>query len=131
MLEPIRNRSLTSNPPKEVFTILAQFSDISALQVLNSANNWVPAPPVPGTLVLNLGDMLQRMSNGVFKSTVHRASNRTGKGRYSMPFFFGLDYDAKVEVLPSCVTDQRPAMYEPITAGAYVEQRLSETYIKA
>ncbi|GAA6037832.1 hypothetical protein JCM8097_005061 [Rhodosporidiobolus ruineniae] len=115
----------------ECFTILAQHGSVQALQVLNGAGDWVLAPPKPGTFVLNLGDMLQRMTNGVYKSTVHRAINRAGEDRMSMPFFFGLDYDAMVEVLPSCVTESRPAQYEPIKAGKYVEQRLSETYVRA
>ncbi|GAA6004948.1 hypothetical protein JCM10207_008460 [Rhodosporidiobolus poonsookiae] len=115
----------------ECFTILAQCGDVQALQVLNAAGEWVLAPPKPGTFVLNLGDMLQRMTNGAFKSTIHRAINRTGQERMSMPFFFGLDYDATVEVLPSCITPERPARYEPIKAGEYVEKRLAETYVKA
>ncbi|GAA5854615.1 hypothetical protein JCM8547_004909 [Rhodosporidiobolus lusitaniae] len=115
----------------ECFTLLAQHGDVQALQVLNSAGDWVLAPPKKGTFVLNLGDMMQRMTNGVFKSTIHRAINRTGQDRMSLPFFFGLNYDAMVKVLPSCITPERPAQYEPISAGEYVEKRLSETYVKA
>ncbi|GAA5904688.1 hypothetical protein JCM6882_008347 [Rhodosporidiobolus microsporus] len=114
----------------ECFTILALHGDIQALQVLNGKGEWVHAPPKAGTFVLNLGDMLQRITNGVFKSTIHRVINREGKDRMSLPFFFGLDYDAMVEVLPSCVTAERPAQYEPIKAGEYVEKRLAETYVK-
>ena len=114
----------------ECFTLLLQHGDTQALQVLNTAGEWVMAPPVPGTFVLNIADMLQRMSNGLFRSTVHRAINRSGVSRYSLPFFFGLNYDAEVAVIPSCVTPDRPALYEPIKAGDYVEQRLAETYIK-
>ncbi|BGP15049.1 hypothetical protein JCM10213_002806 [Rhodosporidiobolus nylandii] len=114
----------------ECFTLLCQKGDVQALQVLNSEGDWVQAPPKPGTIVLNLGDMLQRITNGVFKSTVHRAINRAGEDRMSMPFFFGLDYDAMVEVLPSCISAERPAMFEPIKAGEYVEKRLAETYVK-
>lgn len=122
--------AFASHSDYECFTLLLQHGDVQALQVLNAAGEWVLAPPVPGTFVLNIADMLQRMSNGLFRSTVHRAINRSGVARYSLPFFFGLDYDAEVAVLPSCVTSERPAQYEPIKAGAYVEQRLSETYIK-
>ncbi len=49
----------------------------------------------------------------------------------SIPFFFGLDYDAMLETLPSCVGPDRPAQYEPITAGEYVEKRMKETYVQA
>ncbi|GAA5955481.1 hypothetical protein JCM8115_006767 [Rhodotorula mucilaginosa] len=114
----------------ECFTLLAQYGDVQALQVLNAAGEWIQASPKPGTFVVNIGDQLQRITNGVFKSTVHRAINRTGQDRMSMPFFFGLDYDAMLETLPSCITEDRPAKYEPITAGAYVEKRMKETYVR-
>ncbi|BGP54810.1 hypothetical protein JCM8202_003318 [Rhodotorula sphaerocarpa] len=115
----------------ECFTILAQHGDVQALQVLNAAGEWVQAPPKPGTFVVNIGDQLQRITNGLFKSTVHRAINRAGQDRMSIPFFFGLDYDAMLETLPSCVGPDRPAQYEPITAGEYVEKRMKETYVQA
>ncbi|CDR43360.1 RHTO0S08e00606g1_1 [Rhodotorula toruloides] len=113
----------------ECFTLLLQHGDVQALQVLNGAGEWVEAPPKPGTFVLNIGDQLQLLSNSIFKSTIHRAINRSGVERMSSPFFFGLDYDAVLEVLPSCVSDERPALYEPIKAGDYVEKRLAETYV--
>ncbi|KPV77468.1 uncharacterized protein RHOBADRAFT_51317 [Rhodotorula graminis WP1] len=126
-----RELGIGAHTDYECFTLLLQHGDTQALQVLNSAGEWVIAPPVPGTFVLNIADMLQRMSNGLFRSTVHRAINRSGVSRYSLPFFFGLDYDAEVAVIPSCVTPDRPALYEPVKAGDYVEQRLAETYIKS
>ncbi|SCV70932.1 BQ2448_3694 [Microbotryum intermedium] len=119
-----------SHTDYEMFTLLVQHGDVSALQVLNSAGDWVQATPIPGTIVVNIADQLQRWTNGVFKSTIHRAINRTGKDRMSLPFFFGVDYDVLIEVLPSCITEDRPAKYEPIKAGEWVEQRLKETYIK-
>ncbi|KIM29966.1 hypothetical protein M408DRAFT_328410 [Serendipita vermifera MAFF 305830] len=112
----------------EIFTILYQHSDIQALQVLNSAGKWINAPPIPGTLVVNLGDQLARWTNDVFKSTVHRAINRSGIRRYSIPLFFGTDYDVTVEALPSCVSPGYPAKYAPIKAGDYVKSRLEATY---
>lgn len=112
----------------EIFTILYQHSDIQALQVLNSAGKWINAPPIPGTLVVNLGDQLARWTNDVFKSTVHRAINRSGIRRYSIPLFFGTDYDVTVEALPSCVSSNYPAKYAPIKAGDYVKSRLEATY---
>ncbi|GAA6005508.1 isopenicillin N synthase family dioxygenase [Rhodotorula paludigena] len=127
----LREIGIGAHTDYEIITLLLQHGDVQALQVLNSQGEWVQAPPKPGTFVLNLGDMMQRISNGLFKSTVHRAINRTGQDRMSLPFFFGLDYDALVEVLPTCVTAERPPAYEPIKAGDYVQQRLSETYVKA
>lgn len=111
----------------ECFTILWQ-DDVQALQVLNNAGKWVDAVPIPGTLVVNLGDQFARWTNDVFKSTVHRAVNRSGVERYSIPLFFGSDYDVKLEALPSCVDEQYPAKYEVVTAGDYVKSRLEATY---
>ncbi|KAI5989115.1 Clavaminate synthase-like protein [Pisolithus albus] len=115
----------------ECFTVLWQQEDTPALQVMNTDGKWIDAIPIPGTLVLNLGDQLARWTNDVFKSTVHRAVNRTGKGRYSIPLFFGVDYNVILEPLPGCVTPDNPAKYEVVTAGEYVKSRLEATYAQS
>ncbi|KAI0823965.1 Clavaminate synthase-like protein [Trametes gibbosa] len=112
----------------ECFTILWQEPNIQALQVLNRQNQWIDAPPIPGTLVVNLGDQFARWTNDVFKSTVHRAINRSGVRRYSIPLFFGTDYNVKLEPIPSCVSPERPLKYQVVTAGDYVKERLKATY---
>ncbi|KAJ7119825.1 2OG-Fe-II oxygenase [Mycena epipterygia] len=112
----------------ECFTILWQEPGIQALQVLNTSKEWIDAPATEGTLVINLGDELARWTNDVFKSTVHRAINRSGVRRYSIPLFFGTDYDVRLEPIPSCVSEERPARYEVITAGEYIKARLQATY---
>ncbi|KAJ7505878.1 hypothetical protein B0H11DRAFT_1976528 [Mycena galericulata] len=112
----------------ECFTILWQEPGIQALQVLNSSKEWIDAPATEGTLVINLGDELARWTNDVFTSTVHRAINRSGVRRYSIPLFFGTDYDVRLEPIPSCVSSDRPARYEVITAGEYIKSRLQATY---
>ncbi|KAJ7166307.1 hypothetical protein C8R43DRAFT_985441 [Mycena crocata] len=112
----------------ECFTILWQQPGIQALQVLNSSKEWIDAPATEGTLVVNLGDELARWTNDVFTSTVHRAINRSGIRRYSIPLFFGTDYDVRLEPIPSCVSAEHPARYESITAGEYIKARLQATY---
>ncbi|KAK0503661.1 hypothetical protein EDD18DRAFT_1411019 [Armillaria luteobubalina] len=113
----------------ECFTILWQEPGIQALQVLNSNKEWIDAPPVPGNVLgVFLGDQLARWTNDVFKSTVHRAINRSGARRYSIPLFFGTDYGVKLEPIPSCVSTERPMKYEVITAGEYVKAKLKATY---
>jgi len=112
----------------ECFTILWQQPRIQALQVLNPDEQWVNAPPIPGSLVINLGDQFARWTNDIFKATVHRAVNRNGVRRYSIPLFFGTDYNVKLEPIPSCISPDRPPRYEVITAGEYVKGRFQATY---
>jgi len=111
----------------ECFTILWQ-DEQPALQVLNNEGHWIDAKPIPGSFVINIGDQLARWTNDIFKSTRHRAINRTGVRRYSMPLFFGSDYAVKLEAIPTCVSADRPAKYEVVTAGDYVKSRLEATY---
>ncbi|KAI6039622.1 hypothetical protein EDC04DRAFT_2894967 [Pisolithus marmoratus] len=112
----------------ECFTILWQEPGVQALQVLNSKRQWINATPIPGTLVINIGDLLSRWTNDIFRSTVHRAINRSGVRRYSIPLFIGADPHVEVEPLPSCVSPERPAKYEAINSGEYVRKRLQEMY---
>ncbi|KAI5988338.1 hypothetical protein EDD15DRAFT_2531711 [Pisolithus albus] len=112
----------------ECFTILWQEPGIQALQVLNSEEKWINATPIPGTLVINIGDLLSRWTNDIFRSTVHRVINRSGVCRYSIPLFFGLDPNVEVEPLPSCVSPERPAKYERINSGEYVQKLMQEMY---
>jgi len=98
------------------------------LQVLNTKKQWIDAPPIPDTLVINLGDQFARWTNDVFKSTIHRAVNRSGVRRYSIPLFFGTDYHVKLEPIPSCVSVDRPLKYDVMTAGDYVKEKLKATY---
>jgi len=116
-----------SHTDYECFTILWQ-ENVAALQVLNTAGKWIDAKPIPGTFVINIGDQLERWTNDVFKSTRHRAINRSGVERYSTPLFFGTDYDVKLEPIPTCVTSDHPPKYEVTTAGEYVKSRLEATY---
>jgi len=112
----------------ECFTILWQQPDIQTLQVMNSEKRWIDVPPIKDTLVINIGDQLALWTNDVFKSTVHRAMNKSGKERYSIPLFFGTDYHVNIAPIPSCVSADRPAKYSPITAGDYVNKRLKDMY---
>jgi len=111
----------------ECFTILAQQPGITALQVWNG-REWIKAPPIPGTFVVNIADLLQRWSNDAFRSTRHRAINISGAARLSIPFFLGVNYYTEISSLPGCVSAECPDKYQPVIAGDYVLQRLNETY---
>ncbi|KAJ5916539.1 hypothetical protein N7504_000554 [Penicillium tannophilum] len=95
------------------------------LQVLSASDEWLDARPIPGTLVVNIGDFLQRLSNNRFKSTVHRVYNRQTTSRYSMPFFLGFNPDSVCRVVPTCVDEEHPALYEPVSCGKWHRDRLS------
>ena len=101
----------------ECFTILNQLSP--GLQVMNAADEWVEAPPIPGSFIVNIGDLLEGWTNGLFKATQHRVVN-TGRERFSMPLFFAVDYDTVVEPLPQFVDAQNPPAYTRIVAGKHL-----------
>jgi isopenicillin N synthase-like dioxygenase len=108
-------------------TILAQDPN-GGLQVRNAAGDWISAPPVPGTFVINLGDQMARWTNGRFAATPHRVINTSGKERYSMPFFFDPNFETWIDPLESCVTEERPALFQRVQAGPYLMSRFDATF---
>jgi isopenicillin N synthase-like dioxygenase len=101
----------------ECFTILHQGGP--GLQVMNAADEWVEAPPIDGTFIVNIGDLLEGWTNGRFKATQHRVVN-TGRERFSLPLFFAVDYHTVIEPLPAFVTPDNPARYNRIVAGDHL-----------
>jgi isopenicillin N synthase-like dioxygenase len=101
------------------FTILLQ-DQVGGLEVRNRAGKWIGATPIPGSIVINIADMMQRWTNGRFVSTPHRVANRTGKDRISVPFFANPDYDATITPLARELAPGA-APYEPLACGPYVE----------
>lgn len=103
----------------------------AGLELLDRDGRWLPIKPPPGAMVVNVGDMLQRLTNHVLPSTTHRVVNpppeRRGKSRYSMPFFLHPAPDFLIETLPGCVSADNPNRYStPITAHDYLHERLVE-----
>ncbi|KAK5442570.1 hypothetical protein LTS15_010994 [Exophiala xenobiotica] len=125
---PDVNSAILAHTDHELFTILLQSDGIDALEVVNGEGVWVPAKPIPDTFVVNIGDALSIWTNNVFLSTLHRASNTTVAERYSVPFFFGPDYDAVMETLPSCISETRPMIYKPVTQAEHYLAKMNTAY---
>ena len=102
----------------------------AGLELLTKDGRWLPVSPPEGALAVNIGDMLQRLTNGRLRSTTHRVVNPVGERarfpRYSMPFFLHFRPDFLIEALESCVEARRSKVESPITAHDYLMQRLRE-----
>ena len=102
----------------------------AGLELLDRDGKWLPVKPPEGAMVVNVGDMLQRLTNHVLPSTTHRVVNpppeRRGHSRYSMPFFLHPAPDFLIKALPQCVTAENPEREPPITAHDYLAERLAE-----
>lgn len=108
-------------------TVLVQ--DMSGgLEARRADGTWLKATPIPGTFVVNVGDMLSRWTNGRWQSTPHRVKNLSGGDRYSCPYFFDMDMDAVVETLPTCTGPENPSRFPPVAYGDYLLERLNKNY---
>lgn len=143
ILRPIHYGPITEDPKDAVRS--AEHEDINlitllmgasadGLQVLNKQNEWVAVTALPDHLVVNVGDMLQRLTNNRLKSTTHRVVNPPrelwGTSRFSIPFFLHPRSEMRLDCLNSCVTAENPIQYEPISAGEYLHERLQEIGLK-
>jgi isopenicillin N synthase-like dioxygenase len=108
-------------------TVLWQ-DDVGGLQVRNRSGQWIDAPPIDGTFVINIGDMLARWSNDLFVSTPHRVVNASGRERYSIPVFYDPDFETVVECLPNCSDPANPPKYTRTIAGEYIAAQYDKAY---
>ena len=110
----------------ECFTVLLS-SSVPGLEILKPSGHWHIASPPPDSFIVNVADFLMRWTNGLYKSTVHRVVNRGTQARYSVPFFFSVNYDTLVETLPTCLAEGAESKWKPIRAGEYILERLNAT----
>ena len=137
ILRPIHYPPITEEPKDAVraaahgdinlITLLMGASS-GGLQVLNKNDEWIPAQPNEDELVINVGDMLERLTNNKLKSTIHRVVNPPKETwdvpRYSIPFFMHPRLDMPLNCLDSCISNEHPKAYDDILAGDFLMQRL-------
>jgi isopenicillin N synthase-like dioxygenase len=144
ILRPIHYGPITQEPQNSVragehedinLITLLMGASADGLQVLNKKGEWVAVTALPEHIIVNVGDMLQRHTNGRLKSTTHRVVNPPREQwhmpRYSIPFFLHPRSTMSLDCLPECIDAQHPKQYDDITAGAYLEERLREIGLKA
>jgi isopenicillin N synthase-like dioxygenase len=111
-------------------TVLYQ-DTAGGLQVVDKRGEWVDVPCIPGSYVINIGDLMAVWTNDRWVSTMHRvvADAETMRSpRISIPFFHQPNYDAVVECLPSCTSAGNPPKHPPVTSGAWLQQKLAAAY---
>jgi isopenicillin N synthase-like dioxygenase len=109
-------------------TLLAQ-DDAGGLEVRNADGVWIEAKPIPGTFIVNLGDLMARWTNGLYNSTMHRVKNNRGeRDRYSVPFFYSPRADVVIEPIPTCVSADYPRRFETCTASDHMAEMFRRSY---
>ena len=99
------------------------------LEVLNADDEWIQAPPIEGTFIVNLGEMVRVLTNGMYRSNYHRVvNNQSGRSRYSCPTFFDPDYFYKVKCVPTCVPESGETDFPETTVGEHIAYMYEKTY---
>ncbi|HTJ25435.1 MAG TPA: 2-oxoglutarate and iron-dependent oxygenase domain-containing protein [Candidatus Limnocylindria bacterium] len=111
------------------FTFLLQ-DDAGGLQVWDQHEGWVHAAPIPGTFVVNVGDMMARWTNDLYKSTMHRVVNVSGRDRISVPFFYNGRLDYRVSCISSCLSERETPKYPATTPSEHLEEMVRRTFLR-
>lgn len=125
--DPLREVGCGAHTDWGAVTVLAQDAT-GGLEIRVPSGAWIAAAPVPGTFIINIGDMMARWTNDLYASTPHRVLNRSAADRYSVAFFFDPHYYTRVDCLATCCSDDRPARYPPVTAGEHILEMKRRTY---
>ncbi|KAG5920146.1 hypothetical protein E4U42_006284 [Claviceps africana] len=123
--DPDAKVSIGSHTDFQLFTMLWQ-DVVGGLQVLNRDGQWIKAKPVPDTLVVNIADCLQRITNDRYVSTIHRAQNSSGQARLSMACFWGFGPHETCQVLESCVAAGEEKKYADVKCFDWVRKRVDD-----
>jgi len=119
--------SFSPHTDYNAFTLLYQDA-LGGLQVLNADGEWIDAPPIPGTMVVNIGDLFQTWTNDLYRSTLHRVFNTSLAARISVPTFASPNGATIVRCLETCAGPGNPPRYKPVQAEEYVKTMLDEAY---
>lgn len=143
ILRPIHYGPITTEPTTAVragahedinLITLLMGASAEGLEILNKQGEWIAVTALPEQVVVNVGDMLQRLTNNRLKSTTHRVVNPPrefwGSSRYSIPFFLHPRSEMRLDCLESCIDQDHPILYSPISAGEYLDERLREIGLK-
>jgi isopenicillin N synthase-like dioxygenase len=98
------------------------------LEIYTRDGQWIEAPALPGHLLFNNGDMAKVWTNDRFRSAPHRVINKSGKTRYSIPFFVSTRFDVPLSCLPTCQGPGNPPKYAPITYGEYFAKLRAQNF---
>ncbi len=110
-----------------VLTMLKQ-DEVGGLQV-KSQGQWLSVPFIPNSFVCNIGDMLERLTGGYYRSTPHRVLNASGLDRYSYPFFFDPNFDAAIRPVPSpLIPEQEKGLHDSETYGDYIQKKIAHVF---
>ncbi|XP_050365797.1 probable 2-oxoglutarate-dependent dioxygenase At3g50210 [Argentina anserina] len=113
-----------------LLTLVNQDDDINALQVRNLSGEWISAPPVPGTFVCNIGDMLKIYSNGLYESTLHQVKNSSPKYRVCVAYFYETNFDTAVEPLDICKQKTGGAKkFERAVYGEHLVSKVQSNFV--
>lgn len=132
--EPVSAIRAEQHEDINLITLLVGAS-ADGLEILSKQDEWVPVTSLPEQIVVNVGDMLQRLTNNKLRSTTHRVVNPARQfwltSRFSIPFFLHPKTSMSLRCLTNCIDEKHPRLYDDITAGEYLDERLREIGLKA
>lgn len=120
--DPDRAMGLAAHTDSTLLTILYQ-NNTSGLQVLKEGAGWITVPPLPGALVINVGDLLHILSNGSYPSVLHRVLVNRTRHRLSVAYLYGPPASVRISPLPKLVDQSHPPLYRPITWSEYLRKK--------
>lgn len=120
--DPNRAMGLAAHTDSTLFTILHQ-NNTSGLQVHREGGGWVTVPPIPGALVINVGDLLHILSNGLYQSVLHRAVVNKLQHRLSVAYLYGPPNRVEISPLSKLTSPTSPPLYRPVTWTEYLREK--------